>query len=664
MVDHNEGFIADWILFCRRWDVSEQQTEIPEILAGPIVRRARKDQVSLWLVTRERFSFRATLRSQKDAGILFDAELNEAQCQQIQVGTHAWVVLLDISPSEAFPLVERIAYDLQLTRENGEHCSLSQLLPAIAYEGMPSAGFEIHQTLNEVLHGSCRKPHHKSGDGLLRVDQQISAALKGQQDMPDMLIMSGDQVYVDDVAGPMLVAIHQTISLLGLFDEQIEGAVVADSQSLYQHPHSYYQRPLLLPEGPNSDTLYKKMFRGARKPVFTSVHANNHLMTFAEVIAMYLLVWSEALWPLLDFGDDKDVGDPFKPRFGKEKRVLDQFVTGLPQVRRALANIPVYMIFDDHDITDDWNLTRGWEEAIYGDPFAKRIIGNALIGYWLCQGWGNDSKRLQGLHDAANRHFTPEGIVEHDKLVDTLLGFDQWHYHLDTSPKLVVLDTRTQRWRSESSLGKPSGLMDWEALCELQQELLNQPSVIMVSAAPVFGVKLIETIQKIFTLFGGALTVDAENWMAHKGTASVILNIFRHHKTPPHFVILSGDVHYSFVYDVKLRFRRHSPRITQVTSSGIKNEFPEGLLRWFDRLNRILYARRSPLNWFTQRRTMSIRPRKPQGMGHTTLLNHSGIGMLKVRAHGQHIEALQLCANGKDIAFIAKSSDDGTDDHV
>jgi hypothetical protein len=38
-----------------------------------------------------------------------------------------------------------------------------------------------------------------------------------------------------------------------------------------------------------------------------------------------------------------------------------------------------------------------------------------------------------------------------------------------------VLDTRTRRWRSESNLGKPSGLLDWEALCELQQALLDHP---------------------------------------------------------------------------------------------------------------------------------------------------------------------------------------------
>jgi hypothetical protein len=61
--------------------------------------------------------------------------------------------------------------------------------------------------------------------------------------------------------------------------------------------------------------------------------------------------------------------------------------------------------------------------------------------------------------------------------------------------------------------------------------------------------------------------------MAHRGAAQVILNIFRHSRTPGHYVVLSGDVHYSFVYEVLIRHRQRSP-LWQVTSSGIKNEFP------------------------------------------------------------------------------------------
>ena len=55
---------------------------------------------------------------------------------------------------------------------------------------------------------------------------------------------------------------------------------------------------------------------------------------------------------------------------------------------RVFAHLSTLMMFDDHDITDDWNLSAQWEETAYGHPFSKRIIGNALLAYLLCQGWG------------------------------------------------------------------------------------------------------------------------------------------------------------------------------------------------------------------------------------------------------------------------------------
>ena len=103
---------------------------------------------------------------------------------------------------------------------------------------------------------------------------------------------------------------------------------------------------------------------------------------------------------------------------------------------------------------------------------------------------------------------------------------------------------------------------------------MNQPSALLVSPAPIFGVKLIEVVQRIITSCGHPLVVDAENWMAHPGSAYVILYIFRHRKTPKYYVILSGDVRYSFACNVKLKYRRNSPDIWQITCSSFKNEFP------------------------------------------------------------------------------------------
>lgn len=201
--------------------------------------------------------------------------------------------------------------------------------------------------------------------------------------------------------------------------------------------------------------------------------------------------------------------------------------------------------------------------------------------------------------------------------------------------------------------------MDWEALSEFQQTILDRDSVVVVSAAPMFGVKLIEVIQKVFTFFGMPLMVDAENWMAHRGAASVLLNIFGHSRTPQRFVILSGDVHYSFAYDVSLRHKRNGPRIWQITSSGIRNEFLNALLEWLDRLNRWLYAPWSALNWFTQRRRMRITPRLPQGReAGERLWNHAGVGEVWFDESGPPARIRQLNADGGGTGFVPVPSQD------
>jgi hypothetical protein len=348
--------------------------------------------------------------------------------------------------------------------------------------------------------------------------------------------------------------------------------------------------------------------------------------------------------------DNAQLSPDYHARYEKERKAIEHFSEGLEKVERVFAHIPTYMIFDDHDVTDDWNLTRGWEEQVYGNNFSKRMVGNALSGYLLCQGIGNPFTSIEPIVEEAKKVFVRDGIKQQDHFIDSLFAFDHWHYQLDTHPPVHVLDTRTQRWRSESNKNKPSGLMDWEGLCELQHNIIGKQSVIMVSAAPVYGVKFIETIQRIFTTFGGALIVDAENWMAHRGTASVMLNIFRHVKTPPLFIILSGDVHYSFVYDVKLRFRRNSPKILQFTCSGMHNEFPDKLLTWFERFNRWLYGHRSPLNWLTKRRNMSVKQRKPED-SERDVINACSIGVLQLNKDGTEKACKVIRSDGSQVVF-------------
>jgi len=631
--------------------------DLPLVLAGPLLRRMETQRLVLWLVARQPLTLSLQL-SHADAREPLRYPLQGDSCQVIQMGEQAFIHLLDLKLDAALPCDVQIDYDLLIEQPEQAELGLADWAPHLLYDGATQANFVLRAQLDHLLHGSCRKPHHPSADGLLCADRLLAEPHAPEQ-RPALLLMSGDQIYADDVSGPMLRAIHQVIARLGLFGEQLEGAVVDDSEALYQHPASYYQRAELLPELKSNETLRERFFGGVEKPIFTTSSADNHLVTCAEVLAMYLLVWSPVPWTLLD-AEMPALSSEEVARYQAEREHIEAFCGGLGQVARALAHLPTLMIFDDHDVTDDWNLSAQWEQTAYGHPFSRRILGNALIAYLLCQGWGNNpevfAKPLQAVQamttnrDADNRM----SLQQQDALIDSLLAFHQWHFVLPTSPTLVVLDTRTRRWRSERKRKRPSGLMDWEALCEFQQALLDQPSAIIVSAAPMFGVKLIEAVQKIFTWAGHPLMVDAENWMAHRGAARVMMNIFRHSRTPGNYVILSGDVHYSFVYEVLIRQRKRGPQLWQITSSGLKNEFPPRLLDWFDRLNRWLYAPWSPLNWLTKRRRMQVTPRIPsRSKAGERLWNGAGLGQVFFNQQGQPSAIYQHNADGSPaVAFV------------
>jgi hypothetical protein len=602
---------------------------LPLVLAGPILRRLEPQRLALWLVGSQPL---------QPEFLLEHPGINPClRCTVIPVGAHAYIHLLDIHFDLPLPYDAALEYDLRLGNGQG----IADWAPHLLYPGARRPSFVLRERLDQLLHGSCRKPHHPAADGLLCADRLLAAAPLPTE-RPALLLMTGDQVYADDVAGPMLRAIHELIAHLGLFDEALDGALVDSGAALYRHPACYYHRADLLPAQEANETLRERFFGGKRKPIFSSSNADNHLVTFAEVMAMYLLAWSPLPWALLTIDMPPGLTEQRQARYRAELPLITAFADGLGQVARVMAHLPSLMIFDDHDITDDWNLSAQWEQTAYGHPFSRRIIGNALLGYLLCQGWGNDPDACAALVGQCQR--LGDG---RDELIDELLRFQGWQYALPSNPPLLVLDTRTRRWRSESNLAKPSGLLDWEALCELQQALLDHPSAIIVSPAPIFGVKLIETVQRVFSALGYPLLVDAENWMAHRGAAQVILNIFRHSRTPGHYVVLSGDVHYSFVYEVLIRHGQRSPHLWQVTSSGIKNEFPRRLLDVLDRLNRWLYSPRSPLNWFTKRREMEVVPRIPShSKAGERLWNSAGLGQVFFDGEGRPERVCQLNANG------------------
>lgn len=637
---------------------------INTLLAGPVLRRLQSDRITLWLATSRPVQWRVSLGEGENGCQLHP---DATQCRQIQVAEHLFIHLIDLPLDDPLPLDQWVPYSLCYQAHGQESwVNILEEAPHLTYPGKNTTGFVLHSHVRSVLHGSCRKPHYsrkegpEAGDGLVTADQLLHSKAAQATTWPALLVMSGDQVYTDDVAGPMLVAIHRLLAVLGTPSEPLPAPVLKNSDTLHTKQAHYYTRDQLLPKTRAHKDLRTVLFTGAKKPVFTTDSARNHLISLAEMMAMYLLVWSPTPWQYTSTDMPEDIPEEFIDKYKLQQAALEEFTSGLKQVQRVLAHLPVAMVFDDHDITDDWNLSAEWEQTAYGEPFSKRIIGNALMAYLVCQAWGNAPENFNGdMMTLCEEAFLEPGGTAHEQLITDLIAFRGWQYQWNTKPVLMVVDTRTNRWRSEFNPAHPSGLMDWESLSELQQRLLGHDAVLLVSPAPMFGVKLIEGIQKIFTWFGKPLMVDAENWMAHRGAANTLLNMFRHGKTPNNFVILSGDVHYSFAYEIELRSKRNSPKIWQITSSGFRNEFPRKLLDILDRLNRWLYAPWSPLNWFTKRRKMRIVPRKPDhGSRGERLVNGSGIGLLSLNAQGAPERIEQLLADGDRIEFRKRLTDE------
>ncbi len=134
-----------------------------------------------------------------------------------------------------FPSDTALEYDLETSDGN-----LSDLMPDLLYENEKRVGFSIHSRANYLMHGSCRNPTHSGADSLVAADQKLSGLTVSER--PCALVMSGDQIYADHVAGPLLGAIQQFGEQFGLLEETFPDACVEDTVSLRHAVGNLYGR--------------------------------------------------------------------------------------------------------------------------------------------------------------------------------------------------------------------------------------------------------------------------------------------------------------------------------------------------------------------------------------------------------------------------------------
>ena len=265
---------------------------LPLLLAGPLLRRVEAERITLWLVTREPVQFQLRLNT---ADLQTPLLLRPTAHNALPVGQRAFVQALvfhtPISLEQGFDY--RLNYRLE-SDPDGTWQALESQYPHLLYTDESAIHVPFSSQLKEIWHGSCRKPHFPSSDGLAAADQELERRHARHLPQPQALFMTGDQVYVDDLCGPMLQAVHEVIALLGLHDETFPGTPEAhppfkDSRALYAH-NALYGRRAYLPSTLASNRWSRLFYR--KTALITSQYCDNHLITFAEVFALYLLSWS------------------------------------------------------------------------------------------------------------------------------------------------------------------------------------------------------------------------------------------------------------------------------------------------------------------------------------------------------------------------------------
>lgn len=190
----------------------------PLVLAGPILRRCTPTRLTLWLATTAPVICRYTVFPESERAQELLTESPEEQTRavkQLKAAANLHFVLLDIVLAEPLPCDTWIGYTLELQAAGSSQWQgWSEWAPKICYPGKSTPGFVLRKQVTSLLHGSCRKPHFTGADGLVIADEHLATVLQQPKEWPALLMMSGDQIYADDVAGPMLQAIHQLIAVL------------------------------------------------------------------------------------------------------------------------------------------------------------------------------------------------------------------------------------------------------------------------------------------------------------------------------------------------------------------------------------------------------------------------------------------------------------------
>jgi PhoD-like phosphatase len=243
-----------------------------------------------------------------------------------------------------------------------------------------------------------------------------------------------------------------------------------------------------------------------------------------------------------------------------------------PTIRWLLSTVPTAMIFDDHDVHDDWNISSSWLEEMRQNDWWHEHVTGALMSYWVYQHLGNLSPAAQEEDPVLPRVRESEDgqqiLRAYVEGADRESASSRWSYCRDLGgTRVIVIDSRAGRVLKEGERDMVDEA-EWDWIVE--QASGDYDHVLLATSLPFLlgpGMQELEAWSE--AVVGGAWgdawgsvaervrrSVDLEHWGAFQRSFHKMVELQRAvgsgecGEAPATIVTLSGDVHHAYLFEI------------------------------------------------------------------------------------------------------------------
>ncbi len=339
-------------------------------------------------------------------------------------------------------------------------------------------------------------------------------------------------------------------------------------------------------------------------------------------------------------------------------------------VRQALAVLPTYMIFDDHEISNDWNTTPTWRANMLRKGM-EHVLVDGLLAYWVYQGWGNlerrdtvDNPLLCIMHEAAlsgeDALSALRACIKADLYQVRPLP---WHYQIRTQPPVFVFNARTERTtvladKPEQIYG-PTRIVSQEQMNDLRDWLRLQETnvALLVSSIPALLPPLIGLAEylmgrRLWHQSGTPLhqlgvqlarmqqrVIDRnsfDHWPIYAASWDELVEMVT--TQPKDILILSGDVHFSYALEAHgISSSARAGRLYQLVSTPLQNMLGAASQRKIELQGHITHATYGGLHT----RILPLLPANKKVRVHSNLLFENTLALLTLQPQNERDYAVK-----------------------